>query len=87
MNGLAPEYLQTLFSQRHSVYNLRDSEGKLTIPKPTTNYLKRSSSYSEAMLWNNMPKGLKNAVSVSHLKQLIMEAALADVSDSHTAIV
>ena len=28
MNGLAPDYLQSLFSQRHSVYNLRDSEGK-----------------------------------------------------------
>ena len=27
MNGLAPDYLQSLFSQRHSVYNLRDSEG------------------------------------------------------------
>ena len=26
MNGLAPDYLQSLFSQRHSVSNLRDSE-------------------------------------------------------------
>ena len=32
MNGLAHEYLQSLFSQRRSVYNLRDSEGKLTLP-------------------------------------------------------
>ena len=71
MNGLAPEYLQSLFSQRHSVYNLRDSEGKLTLPKPSTNYLKRSFSYSGAMLWNNMPKSLKTAVSVNHFKQLI----------------
>ena len=84
MNGLAPEYLQTLFSQCRSVYNLRDSEGNLTLPKPSTNYLKRSSSYSGAMLWNNMPKSLKNAVSVNHFKQL--KVALADISDSHTAI-
>ena len=28
MNGLAPKYLQSLFSQRRSVYNLKDSEGK-----------------------------------------------------------
>ena len=25
MNNLAPEYLQSLFSQRHSAYNLRNS--------------------------------------------------------------
>ena len=52
MNDLAPEYLQSLFSQRHSAYNLRNSEGRLTLSKPSTNYLKRSFSYSGAMLWN-----------------------------------
>ena len=86
VNGLAPEYLQSLFSQRRSVYNLRDSEGKLALPKPSTNYLKRSFSYSGAMLWNNMPKSLKNAVSVNHLKRIIKNLSLADISDSHTAI-
>ena len=84
MNGLAPDYLQSLFSQRHSVYNWRDSEGKLTLPKPNTNYLKRSFSYSGAMLWNNLPKRLKNAVSVNNFKQIIKK--IADISDSHTAI-
>ena len=59
MNDLAPEYLQSLFSQRHSAYNLRNSEGRLTLSKPSTNYLKRSFSYSGAMLWNNLPKNLK----------------------------
>ena len=77
VNGLAPEYLQSLFSQRRSVYNLRDFEGKLTLPKPSTNYLKRSFSYSGAMLLNNMPKSLKNAVSVNHFKRLIKKLALA----------
>ena len=86
MNGLAPDYLQSLFSQRHSVYNLRDSEGKLTLPKPNTNYLKRSFSYSWTMLWNNfvIPKCLKNAVSVNNFKQIIKK--IADISDSHMAI-
>ena len=65
MNDLAPEYLQSLFSQRHSAYNLRNSEGRLTLSKPSTNYLKRSFSYSGAMLWNNLPKSLKNAASVT----------------------
>ena len=58
MNDLAPEYLQSLSSQRHSAYNLRNSEGRLTLSKPSTNDLKRSFSYSGAMLWNNLPKNL-----------------------------
>ena len=86
MNGLAPEYHQILFCQRRSVYSLRDSEGKLTLPKPSTNYVKRSFSYSGAMLWINMPESLKNVVSVNHFKQLVKKVALADISDSSTAI-
>ena len=84
VNGLAPHYLQSLFPQHHSFYNLRDSEGKLTLPKPSTNYLKRRFSYSGAMLWNNLPKCLKNAVSVNNFKHIIKN--VADISDSHTAI-
>ena len=59
-------------------------EGRLTLSKPSTNYLKRSFSYSGAMLWNNLPKNLKNAASVEHFKPNIKK--VADISDSHTAI-
>ena len=38
MNGLTPEYLQRLFAQSYCNYNLRNSEGKLALPKPRTNY-------------------------------------------------
>ena len=34
-----------MFSPRENVYNLRDSQGKLNIPKPPTDYMKRSFSY------------------------------------------
>ena len=84
MNDFAPEYLQSLFSQCHSAYNLRNFEGRLTLSKPSTNYLKRSFSYSGAMLWNNLPKNLKNAASVEHVKRNIKK--VADISDSQTAI-
>ena len=84
MNDLAPEYLRSLFSQRHSAYSLRNSEGRLTLSKPSTNYLKRSFCYSGAMLWKNLPKNLKNAASVEHFKRNIKK--VADISDSHTAI-
>ena len=84
MNDLAPEYLQSLFSQRHSAYNLKNSEGRLTLSKPSTNYLKRSFSYSGAMLWNNLTKSSKNAASAEHFKRNIK--TVADISDSHTVI-
>ncbi|XP_022803109.1 uncharacterized protein LOC111340515 [Stylophora pistillata] len=59
MNNLAPEYLQSLFYQRHSPYNVRNSEGRLTLSKPKTNDLKPGYSYSGAILWNKLPKNLK----------------------------
>ena len=48
LNGDAPSYLQNLLSVRGSGYNLRNSEIKLNLPKPRTNYLKRSLCYSGA---------------------------------------
>ena len=84
MNDLASKYLQSIFSQRHSAYNLRNSEGRVTMSKPSTNYLKRSFSYNRAMLWNNFPKSLRNATSVEHFNRNIRK--VADISDSHTVI-
>ena len=52
IKGLSPEYLQDLFSTRSTKYNLRDSEIKLNLPKPRTNYCKRALGYSGA-LFNN----------------------------------
>ena len=43
-------YLQRLFTHFYSNYNLSNSERKLDLPKPRTNYLKRSFSYSGATL-------------------------------------
>ena len=42
LNGLAPVYLRELFSERHTEYDLRDSFRMLNLPKPRTDYLKRS---------------------------------------------
>ena len=42
VNGLTPNYLSSKFIQRSDVitsYNLRDSDGKLALPLPRTNYL------------------------------------------------
>ena len=55
LNELAPEYLQCLFTQRHvNDYNLRNLEGKLSLPKPNT---------------NNLPQDLKSVGSIGQFKR------------------
>ena len=85
LNELAPDYLQCLFTERHvNDYNLRNLEGKLSLPKPNTNYLKRSFCYSGACLWNNLPQDLKSVCSIGQFKRGIKK--VSEKSDSHTAI-
>ena len=85
IHDLAPEYLQRLFSQGDAEYNLRKLEGKLTLPKPNTNYLKRSFFYRGTCLWNNLPQYLRNADSIVQFKRTFKQ--VSDLSDSHTAII
>ena len=82
LNKLAPEYLQCLFTQRHvNDYNLRNLKGKLSLPKPNTNYLKRSFCYSGACLWNNLPQDLKSVGSIGQFKRGIKK--VSEISDYH----
>ena len=83
MNGLTPEYLQRLLSQSYSNYNLRNSEGKLALPKPRTNYLKRRFSYSGAALWNNLPDSLKNVGSLDQFKRLKSQEDIQHIGFPH----
>ena len=84
LNELATDYLKCLFTQRHvNDYNLRNLEGKLSLPKRNTNYLKRSFCYSGACLWNNLPQDLKSVASVWQFKRGIKK--VSEISDSHTA--
>ena len=85
LNELAPEYLQCLFTQRHvNDYNLRNLEGKLSLPKPNTNYLKRSFCYSRACLLNNLPQDSKSVGSIGQFKRGIKK--VSEIWDSLTAI-
>ena len=69
LNGIAPDYMRSMFIDRESVTSiqLRDSEGKLAVPMPRTNYLK-SFSYSGAVLWNSLPIGLRQAQSIDQFR-------------------
>ena len=54
-------------------HNLRNQETDLALPKPKTNFLKRSFKYSASMRWNNLPLDAKRATSLSQFKRSIAE--------------
>ena len=66
LNGLAPVYLRDLFSERNTDYDFRDSFRKLNLPKPRTDYLKRSFGYSGALLWNSLPENIRAIRSIGY---------------------
>ena len=71
LNGLVPNYLQNLFTHRCTSYNLRNQEYKITLPKPRTDFLKRSFSYSGAKLWNDLPLSIQSSSSLAKFKREI----------------
>ena len=54
-----------------SNYNLRNADMNLLVPKPRTEYLKKSFGYSGAVLWNSLPTQAKQTQSLSSSKNLI----------------
>ena len=86
INGLTPTYLQNLLSTRSTQDNLRDSEAKLELPMPPTNYGKRAFCYSGALLWNNLPIVLQKSDSLGYFKREIDKLYSSSRSGSHTAI-
>ena len=73
LHGLAPEYLCSRFAIRETVYNLRDSQNKLCLALPRTNYYKNSFSYSGAILWNKLPCNVRQAESLTKFKCLLKQ--------------
>ena len=59
LNDQSPEYLKGLFKPFSTGYSLRNSDNKLALPKPRTDFLKRSFSYSGAHLWNSLPSDVR----------------------------
>ena len=69
INNLAPAYLCNLFAPRTPNYYFRNAKKKLMLPKPRTDYLKRSFSYSGALLWNNLPEEIRTSNSLGFFKR------------------
>lgn len=69
LHNRVPAYLSERFTMcDNQRYNLRNSENKLTLPLPRTEFGKRSFSYSGAVLWNNLTANLRQSPSLSYFK-------------------
>ena len=64
-----PKYLEDLFVNCDSRYNLRDRDNKLTLPLPKTNYGKSSFQYCGAKIWNNLPNEVLNLNSLATFRK------------------
>ena len=71
LNNLTPKYLSELFKPYSTDYNLRNVDKKVALPFPHTDFLKRSFSYSGAMIWNDLPQNIRNIESLNSFKREI----------------
>ena len=71
LNGLAPSYLENLFQcyPNSLNYSLRYRETNLLLPKPKTEYMKKTFKFSRAKLWKELPDDLKLAETLSNFKR------------------
>ena len=71
LNDLSAPKLSNSFVKLNNTninYNLRNIESDVALPKPYTNFLKRSLKYSGAILWNKPSYEAKTAQSLSDFK-------------------
>ncbi len=59
IKGKAPNYLTMLLSNCNNInYQLRSNKLKISLPKPKTDFLKKSFAYRGAASWNKLPSGI-----------------------------
>ena len=71
LNGDTPEYLSNKFIFRNDTtsYRLsRNSEMRLALPQPRTDYFRKSFSYSGATLWNSLPVDIRTLKTLNEFK-------------------
>ena len=76
LNGISAPCLRVNLERLSGLargYDLRDSDTDLKLPKPRTNFLKRSFKYNASALWNNLSIDAKNATTLDEFKRLISD--------------
>lgn len=68
--GQSTDYLHECYQKRSetNIYQLRNSEVDVSLPKPNTNYLKKSFLYNGGLIWNSIPKEIRLSTSLSQFK-------------------
>ena len=84
LNKQAPVYLQNLFYERSTDYDLRNFSHKLTLPGRVLFETKFSFSTRGALLWNCPPENVRSIKTVRKFKEQISH--LFESSDSHLAV-
>ena len=64
------EHLKGLFKPFSTNYGLRNIETKLALPKPRTDFLKRSFFYSASQLWNSLLSNVRAIRSFINFKKM-----------------
>ena len=69
INNLAPERLSNLFQNSNTVYDydLRGSSCRLCLPRPKTEFVKKSFSYNGAYIWNHIPEDIRISALISRI--------------------
>ena len=78
LNCLGLDFMSSKFILRNDLfhsYNLRDSENKLAVPLPRTNYYRYSFCYSGAVLWNNLSTDVRQAKSLTVFRKLLTSSS------------
>ena len=70
MNSQMPTYLSKKFHARSKIYKTRSND-IIEVPKPNTEYKKRSFSYQGAILWNKLNNNIRMAPSINAFKNAI----------------
>ena len=81
IHGFSPTALTEIVSSASVVrlhdYNLRNSDMKLNLPFPKTEYLKKSISFNGVKLWNDLPIEVRNAESLGIFDSLLCATSLS----------
>ena len=67
---ISPQLISEIcLPQQHRITNFATPRKKITLPEPRTDYLKRSFSYSGALLWKNFPDEIHTSNSLGFFKR------------------
>ena len=65
-----------MFTARALSFDLGDASQKLYLPKPRTDHLKRSFSYSGGSLWNDLPEDIRTRNLYATLREELINGSL-----------